>query len=191
MADTPTPSPSGLDDLEALVLDVFARVWEEFNVADTEFCEATIGSLAAASMAEDNTLVIKSESSTALPGDMGSRVSSIAASISSPSKPYIPRVCCETDIPVLKLPPAVEHYPEYESWAPTNRSIFRGDDSDDMQFLPFADEPAFDKPAYGSFFKTLAWQGSGKIDADCESPPRMTFASFSELLSDYSRINCS
>jgi hypothetical protein len=67
------------------------------------------------------------------------------------------------------LPPAVKSYPEHESWAPTNRSIFRGDDADELQFLPFADEPDFDKKAYRNFFKTLAWQGGKKMDTDRET----------------------
>lgn len=170
-AGTPSPSPSDLEDLEALVLEVFARVWEEFSVADVEYCETTIESLAAASATSDSTLASESEGTAALLHDLyplDSRASSVATSISSPSKPHIPRVCVETNIPVLVLPPAVEPYPEHESWTPTNRSIFRGDDSDDMQFLPFADEAAFDKQIYRKFFKTLAWQGRDRMDADCE-----------------------
>lgn len=168
-SDTPSPSPPGLDDLESQVLGLFARVWEEFNFADTEFCEGTIGSLAAPSVTEHDPLVIKSETTAALPGDIKSRVSGVVTSTSCHPKPHVPRVCDETDIPTLTLPPAVEPYPEYESWTPTNRSIFRGDDSNDMEFLPFADEAAFDKEAYSYFFKTFAWQDSKRMNADCES----------------------
>jgi len=173
MADTSSPPPPGLEDLEALVLEVFARVWEEFSVADAEYCETAIGSLAANSVAEATALSVESESTAALPHDMshsGSRASSVDTSTLGPSKPLVPRFCVETDVLTLTLPPAVEPYPEYESWALTNRSIFRGDDSDDMQFMPFADEPAFDKQTYRNFFKTLAWQGGEQMDADCESP---------------------
>ncbi|KAF9653517.1 hypothetical protein BDM02DRAFT_1563206 [Thelephora ganbajun] len=170
MAHTPPPPP-GLEDLEALVLEILAQVWEEFNTADAEYCETTIGSLVASSVAEATTLSTKMESTEALPHEMyhaGSRASSDDTSTLGPSKPHVPHVCLETDIPTLTLPPSVESYSKYESWAPTNRSIFWGDDSDDMQFLPFADEPDFDKQAYRKFFKTLAWQGGGKMDADLE-----------------------
>lgn len=172
MARTPSPTSPGLEDLEALVLEVFARVWEEFSTADAVYCDTTIRSLAATSVAEDDIPLAKSESTTTLAHDIfhsGSRASSVDASTPDPSKPHVPRVCAETDIPILTLPPGVEPYPEHESWAPTNRSIFRGDDSDDMQFLPFADEPAFDKKTYRKFFKTLAWQGGEQMDADCET----------------------
>ena len=171
-ADTPSPPPPDLEDLEALVLEVFARVWEEFSAADAEYCETTIGSLAATSVAEDSTLSIESESTAAQPHDicrLGSRASSVGTSTPGPSKPHIPRVCVETDFPTLILPPAVEPYPEHECWTPADRSIFRGDDCDDMQFFPFADEPAFDKRRYRKFFKTLAWQGGEQMDADRES----------------------
>jgi hypothetical protein len=171
MADTPLPPPPDLEDLEALVLEVFARVWEEFNVADAEYCEATIRSLAATSVAKDNTLATKFESAAALPYDTSrsiSRASNINTSSPGSPKPHVPRTCAEVDIQTLTLPPTVEPYPEYETWAPTKRSIFRGDDSDDLQFLPFADDPTFDKESYQKFFKTLAWQGSEQRDADCE-----------------------
>ena len=161
MADTPSPSPPGLGDLETLVLQVFAQVWEEYNVADTGFCEATIGSLAVSSIVEDNTLATKSETTS---------VSTEVTSTLCLPKPRVPCVCGETEILTFTLPPSVEPYPEYESWTPTDRSIFRGDDSDDMQFLPFADEPAFDKKSYCSFFKTLAWQGSERLHTDRELP---------------------
>jgi hypothetical protein len=171
MAETPSPPPPDLEDLEALVLEVFARVWEEFSVADAEYCETTIGSLAATSVAEDTTLSMEPEGTAVPLHDMhhpGSRASSVGTPIPGPSKPHVPRVCAETDIPTFTPPPAVKPYPEYESWTPTTTSIFRGDDSDDMQFLPFADEPGFDSRMYMKFFKTLAWQGSEKMNADRE-----------------------
>ncbi|KAF9787944.1 hypothetical protein BJ322DRAFT_1180497 [Thelephora terrestris] len=171
MADTSPFPPPSLQDIEALVLEVFSRVWEEFNAADTEYCETTIGSLAAPSVAQDTTRVVKSESTAALLRDMkhlGSRASRVGISTSGSSILHIPRVCRETNVQTFILPPAVEPCTQYESWTPTNRSIFRGDDSDDMQFLPFADEHAFNKKAYGKFFKTLAWQGGEQMDADLE-----------------------
>jgi hypothetical protein len=183
MADTPSPPPPGLEDLEALVLEVFSRVWEEFNVADAEYCEATIGSLAATSVAEDNTLATKSETTAALPCDMshrGSRLSGVATLALGPPGPHVPHVRGEPDIPTLTSPLAVEPYPEHESWTPTTRSIFRGDDSNDMQFLPFADEPAFDKTVYRKFFKTLAWQGGEQMDVDRGLPTVITFVASSK-----------
>ena len=193
--DTPSPPPPDLEDLEPLVLEVFSRVWEEFSVADAEYCEATIGSLAATSVAEDSTLSTRSESTVEPPHGihhLGSPASSVSTPTPDPSKPQTPRICVETGVPALTPPSSVEPYPEYESWAPTNKSIFRGDDSDDMQFLPFADEPGFDKQTYQKFFKTLAWQGGEQMDADCESSialPPFVYPSH-ELWLDYSRTYC-
>lgn len=192
MAETPSPPPPDLEDLEALVLEVFARVWEEFGVADEEYCETTIRSLAATSVAEDTTLSMEPEDTAVPPHDMyhpGSRASSVGAPIPGPSKPHVPRVCAEIGIPTLTLPLAVKPYPEYESWTPTTTSIFRGDDSDDMQFLPFADEPGFDSRMYMKFFKTLAWQGGEQTGVDCESSiPRPPSSLFPELWLGCSRI---
>ena len=174
MADTPSPPPPDLEGLETLVLEVFARVWGEFGTADADYCEATIRSLTATSVAEDDTLSTESESAAAPALDTYRsipRSSNVDESIPDRSQLHIPRVHTETDIPTLalSLSPAVKPYPEYESWAPTSRSIFRGDDSDDLQFLPFADEPDFDQKAFRNFFKTLAWQGGEQMDTDCES----------------------
>jgi hypothetical protein len=193
MADTSSLPPLSLKDIEALVLEVFSRVWEEFNAADAEYCETTIGSLAAPSVAQDTTCVVKSESIGASPRDMNhlvSRASCVVISTSGSSILHIPRVCRETNVQTFILPPAVEPCTQYESWTPTNRSIFRGDDSDDMQFLPFADEHAFNKEAYGKFFKTLAWQGSERLDAECELFIAVFFPLF-EIWLGHSGTSCS
>lgn len=172
MAGTSSPPPPDLEDLEVLVLEVFTRVWGEFGVADADYCEAAIGSLTATSVAKDDLLSAESESVLTLFHDIHpsiSRSSNVDESIPESSKPHTPRVYPETGIPTLALPQAVKPYPEYESWAPTDRSIFLGDDANDLHFLPFADEPDFDKKVYRNFFKTLAWQSGKQMDVERES----------------------
>jgi hypothetical protein len=93
MADTPSPPPPDLEDLEALVLQVFARVWREFGVADADYCEATIGSLTATSVAEGDILSTESESVAAPSHDTRrpiSRPPNVDESILEPSKPRSP-----------------------------------------------------------------------------------------------------
>ncbi|KAH9943538.1 hypothetical protein B0H21DRAFT_695633 [Amylocystis lapponica] len=50
----------------------------------------------------------------------------------------------------------------YESCAPTICNILHGDDSDDMPFLPFADDPGFDIIDYIREHKRFAWQSANR-----------------------------
>src|SRR5690242_2839425 len=112
MAEIPSPPPPGTDDLEMLVLDVFSRVWNEFSVADTEYCEAAIGALAAATVTEDVRPSLKLGSETETSQD----ANSCPLPSPDPLKPHLPRAYVETDIPTVVLPPAVKPYPAYEGW---------------------------------------------------------------------------
>ena len=60
--------------------------------------------------------------------------------------------------------PIIEPYESYESCSPTSRSIFVGDDSDEMPFVPFADDPSFDIVDYQEQFKTFAWEKGNNSD---------------------------
>ena len=100
MADTPSPPPPDLEGLETLVLEVFARVWSEFGAADADYCEATIGSLTATSVAGGDTLSTESKSVAAPAHDMYRSISpssNVDESIPDRSRPHIPRVYPETD----------------------------------------------------------------------------------------------
>ncbi|EGO29325.1 hypothetical protein SERLADRAFT_412873 [Serpula lacrymans var. lacrymans S7.9] len=54
--------------------------------------------------------------------------------------------------------PEVQPHSSYEACAPIQRSVFHGDDSDAMPFMPFADEPEFDAHDYAQFYGSFAWE---------------------------------
>ncbi|TFY52764.1 hypothetical protein EVG20_g10413 [Dentipellis fragilis] len=51
-----------------------------------------------------------------------------------------------------------EPYSEHESCAPITRSLFTGDDANDIPFVPFADDPSFDHLQHLAHHKRLKWQ---------------------------------
>ncbi|KAJ7031480.1 SET domain-containing protein [Mycena alexandri] len=48
--------------------------------------------------------------------------------------------------------------PAHEYCTPATRNIFQGDDSNDLPFIPFADDPNFDHARYFKEFKTFGWE---------------------------------
>lgn len=56
--------------------------------------------------------------------------------------------------------PSLSPCPEYESCLATGRPIHRGDDSDDLDFVPFPGDPTFDLEDYEDLYKSFAWQTS-------------------------------
>ncbi|KAL6299334.1 hypothetical protein BKA93DRAFT_742494 [Sparassis latifolia] len=59
----------------------------------------------------------------------------------------------------------IEQYTPYEACAPVSSNIYHGDDSHDMPFVPFADDPTFDANKHMLEYEHLAWQ-DGHVDPD-------------------------
>ncbi|KAJ7508873.1 hypothetical protein B0H11DRAFT_1703540 [Mycena galericulata] len=72
------------------------------------------------------------------------------------------RVPVETTHIEDRLPPL----PEHEYCTPTARNIFQGDDPHELPFIPFADDPAFDRAKYSEEYKAVSWLNS--VDPDLE-----------------------
>jgi hypothetical protein len=59
----------------------------------------------------------------------------------------------------LRMPQETFPSPQYEACTPLDQNIYLGDDSSDMPFLPFADDPRFsDWKSHSDEYKTLSWQ---------------------------------
>ena len=56
--------------------------------------------------------------------------------------------------------------PDYESCTPMPANVLQGDDSDDMPFIPFADDPKFDSVEHCKEYSRFAWQVIN-VDPDC------------------------
>jgi histone-lysine N-methyltransferase EZH2 len=59
----------------------------------------------------------------------------------------------------------------YEICTPAARNIKVGDDPDQMSFLPFADDPAFDWEPYNKEYGSFAWQHF-QLNPACKSSLR-------------------
>lgn len=62
-------------------------------------------------------------------------------------------------------------HPVYEICTPAARNIKVGDDPDQMSFLPFADDPAFDWEPYNKEYGSFAWQHF-QLNPACKSSLR-------------------
>lgn len=71
---------------------------------------------------------------------------------------------------IIPLSPAMEPHPPYESCSPLHRSVFKGDDSDNMCFIPYADDPTFDQSSHTRHYGSLSWRNIS--DPDCEHHTR-------------------
>lgn len=60
--------------------------------------------------------------------------------------------------------PFLEPTSSYESCSPTNRSIFVGDDSDELPFIPFPDDPYFKVFEYCDQYNSLSWDKAYNSD---------------------------
>ncbi|KAG9316409.1 hypothetical protein JVU11DRAFT_2443 [Chiua virens] len=58
---------------------------------------------------------------------------------------------------VIHLSSPLEPHPQYESCSPLHRSVFKGDDSDNMDFVPYADDPTFDQSSHLRHYGSFSW----------------------------------
>ncbi|KAF8558004.1 SET domain-containing protein [Imleria badia] len=67
---------------------------------------------------------------------------------------------------ILHLSSSLEPYPPYESCSPLHRSVFKGDDSDNMDFIPYADDITFDQTSHTCHYGSLSWQDTSDPDLE-------------------------
>lgn len=65
---------------------------------------------------------------------------------------------------------SMEPHPPYESSSPLHHNVFKGDDSDNMDFIPYADDHTFDQASHTHHYGSFSWQDT--FDPDCEHPTR-------------------
>ena len=70
------------------------------------------------------------------------------------------------ELEIVHISSSVETHPPYESCSPLHRSVFKGDDSDNMDFIPYADDHAFDQISHTNHYGSFSWQDA--FDPDCE-----------------------
>ncbi|KAI6044671.1 hypothetical protein EDC04DRAFT_3106071 [Pisolithus marmoratus] len=70
------------------------------------------------------------------------------------------QVVSEIFIPfqVVDVVAVLDAHPAYESCSPSLRNAFKGDDDDNMVFIPYADDPSFDQLDHSSWYESFSWQ---------------------------------
>ncbi|KAF8441441.1 hypothetical protein L210DRAFT_3663898 [Boletus edulis BED1] len=67
---------------------------------------------------------------------------------------------------IIYLTSSLEPHPPYESCSPLHRSVFHGDDSDNMNFIPYADDNTFHRDNHTFHYDSFSWQDT--FDPDLE-----------------------
>lgn len=64
----------------------------------------------------------------------------------------------ETLLDTIEIGPPFGPHPPYESCSPLHRNVFKGDDDDNMRFIPYADDPDFDQIDHTLCYEGFLWQ---------------------------------
>ena len=147
---------------KALIYSVYEDVWKDFYDWENQYCNTILRFLDTEStIHEDETAdFLGSESWDGL------RASSIYESV------QVLEYIKQGPVKSIKksytiTAPVVEPHDAYESCSPTDRSIFVGDDADELPFLPFADDPSFNVKNYCEQFTAFAWEKDSNSDREC------------------------
>lgn len=131
---------------KSLVVSVYRDVWNEFYDWEQDHSESMLRSLAAK-------VSLSSEPEADLTSGDLVGINSLVKDWDAQNKIHF-HGKHELEIQAPSLSPC----PEYESCLATGRPIHRGDDSDDLDFVPFPGDATFDLEEYEDLYKSLAWQ---------------------------------
>ncbi|KAI1793730.1 SET domain-containing protein [Ganoderma leucocontextum] len=155
----------------AVVKKQFKDVWREYYAWDPIHCSEMIASLRISTPVVPSTVDFNVVHLNA-PREIqpGTRSASTAAQGASFTR-YIVHDSGLSEMELVgadtinAASPPPTPYPSYESCTPTSRNILHGDDPHSMPFLPFSDDPSFDRTDYVLDHKSFAWQ-EGYRDPD-------------------------
>ena len=172
----------GKSHIVELIEFVFREVWGEFYSWNEHYCQSSLAALYRDSTeGESNGNPLSAPSvgnkkhltRSKVPATFvcDSEDAFVLETFSEDSTTSLRPTISETVYAPLIFAPAMSPTPEYESVAPSLRSIFIGDDPDAMAFMPFGEEAnfgGFDTEDYASQHETLAWEKRYGRDPDCE-----------------------
>ncbi|KAF9244981.1 SET domain-containing protein [Melanogaster broomeanus] len=164
-------------DLAQLVL---SQVQTEFTRWNSAYCRQTLQSLRSVSsnsppFLDSDPFCSPSTSSIATSIDSRSDARQVSEAASTPLPQVVQRtysVCgavteeLSTQLEVVHLAPSMDPHPPYEDCSPLPRNIFKGDDNDNMNFIPFADDPSFDQIDHTYCYESFSWHDD--FDPDLE-----------------------
>lgn len=156
---------------KALVYSVYRDVWKDFYDWEQRYCHKVLRILnpkmsTIADMPAEYTLSDSLNSITFQTKHLDLEIEG-SKSVYTHVKEYNDDSSTEyQEISKQFTAPFLEPIPSYESCSPTNRSIFVGDDSDELPFMPFSDDPSFNILSYSDQYKSFAWDKA--YNNDCE-----------------------
>jgi len=165
-----------------LVRRVLAQVQAEFTVWNVAHCRQTLTSFTAASTWQSclhPDLRLPSLASMTATSSLSRDIRTVAPEDNFPlplvfQEVYSPEgtvvEISSVKLEVIRLSLSLEPHPPYESCSPLHRSVFKGDDSDSMDFVPFADDHTFDQTSHAQHYESFSWQNT--LDPDCEHHTR-------------------
>lgn len=158
-----------------LVRRVLSQVQTEFTMWNVAHCHQTLASFATPSTwrsclhpdLRSPGLAFATAASNSLP-DAQPVVQLVSQEVYSPDEVVIEISSVKLD--VIHISSSLEPHPPYESCSPSHRSVFKGDDSDNMDFIPYADDHIFDQTSHTHHYGSFSWQDA--FDPDCEHHTR-------------------
>ncbi|KAF9002832.1 SET domain-containing protein [Hymenopellis radicata] len=135
---------------------IVEETWQDFYEWEKRDTEATIASLASPNpLSYEEMAAIDAQRKPFIyaDADISAEADEDFFELQDIDGSTLTRVPIKTVVIETKLSPASP----YESSPLTNRNIHRGDDSDHMQFMPFAEDPNFAHLAHAEHYEHFAW----------------------------------
>ncbi|KAH7888330.1 SET domain-containing protein [Phlebopus sp. FC_14] len=164
-----------LDSAAELVQSVLSSVHAEFTSWNNAYCERALSTLASPSPKTQGSyrflpdtsskVCIPDPSSSKIVDDTPVPTCSLRALRTSYSQDG-----CRLETPIYldtyDISTPLSPHPPYEFCAPVARNLFKGDDDDNMPFIPYADDPSFDQVDHTRCYDSFSWQND--VDPDWE-----------------------
>ncbi|KAG8213745.1 hypothetical protein J3R82DRAFT_10451 [Butyriboletus roseoflavus] len=159
-----------------LVRRVLSQVQTEFTMWNASHCHQAFTSFAPSSTwrsclhpnLRSPTLASMTTTSNSSPSPVASEANSplplVSQEVYSPDGAVVE--ISSVKLEVIHLSSSAEPHPPYESCSPLHRSVFKGDDSDNMAFIPYADDHTFDQISHTRHYGSFSWQDA--FDPDLE-----------------------
>lgn len=165
-----------------LVRSVLSQVQTEFTTWNVAYCRQTLSSFTASSnwqsclhpdlrspgLASMTATFNSSPDARLVVSEANSPSPLLSQQVYSPDGTVIE--ASSVKLEVIHITSSVEPHPPYESCSPLHRNVFKGDDSDNMDFIPYADDHTFDQTSHTDHYGSFSWQDA--FDPDCEHPTR-------------------
>lgn len=161
--------PSAPQSTSALVQSALSEVQTEFALWSRDYSQQVLHTLSS-TFRESSHLNFDAHRAGITPTDIihaaglgeqnwrGTRAGVITAmqTMYSPNGQVVSEV--SVSLEVINAEPVLDTHPTYESCSPSLRNTFKGDDDDNMLFIPYADDPSFNQVDHSSWYESFSWQ---------------------------------